>query len=256
MTDHAGYVDAKEHLVHHSGTNGTLSHKRKREALDPEISNPRASPGNGSKLPGFRTGGGNETGDMTDQTTATYLAAHNASAAMDEELQQSANTSIDFSALAQNNAGEHDQHHEPHNHHNRHQHPSDNDLHPNGRATVSSASDTAAAALSHYSMTVPQATELSFQTQSTPGSGAPGDGDGNRQLNSSYGMSEQHNSVQHGHAHGMSDFSIEAALKAGTHASQMPVPGESPPQSTTPGRKPTVGSDEWNKIRRDNHKEG
>jgi hypothetical protein len=53
----------------------------------------------------------------------------------------------------------------------------------------------------------------------------------------------------------MQDFSLEA-LKAATQTgrSGQSAPSESPPQSAT--LKPPVGSEEWHKVRRDNHKEG
>ena len=254
MTDHAGYPDTKDTITQHSA-NGTIDHKRKRDLLDQEIST-RPSPGEGSRMATYRVSDSDT--NAADQSTASFLASHNVSASTEDGLRQSANNSIDFSNLGQNSTVEHDQQHVPQRQNQQSQEEREHGLPLNGRANIPSASDTAAAALSHYSMTVPQATELSFQTQGSAGgasNGPPGN-DSGRQMNSSFGLGDQHNSVQHGHSHGMSDYSIEVALKAGTHASQMPVGGESPPDSTTPGRKPTVGSDEWNKIRRDNHKEG
>jgi len=123
--------------------------------------------------------------DLSDQNTAAFLAAHNAQA--DESMQ---NSSLDFG------------------------------LQQNGAASSSNAGDTAAAALAHYSMTVPQATELSFQATGSSGEGtsfALGD----------HGVHQP----QHGNS----------------------VPNDSPPNAS--GHKPTVGSDEWHKVRRDNHKE-
>jgi bHLH factor len=112
------------------------------------------------------------------------------------------------------------------------------DVHQNGGANTASVGDTAAAALAYHQMTVPQATELSFQPQ------ASGEG-------SSFSMGDHHQQQQTG----MQDFSLEA-LKAAT---QTPRSGQanandSPPN--TGGHKPPVGSEEWHKVRRDNHKEG
>ena len=253
MADHSGYSEAKDAGTQPSA-NGSISHKRKRDPLDQDILASRPSPGEDPRMANYRVS--DSTSDAADQSTASFLAAHNANTSADEDLRQSANASIDFSGLGQNSTVEHGQQQNLQDH-NEQQRP-EHGLHPNGRAAAPSASDTAAAALSHYSMTVPQATELSFQTQGSSGgaSSGPAGNDNGRQINSSYGLNDQQNSIQQSHPHGMSDYSIEAALKAGTHATQMPIAGDSPPQPTTPGRKPTVGSDEWNKIRRDNHKEG
>ncbi|KAF2033529.1 hypothetical protein EK21DRAFT_58547 [Setomelanomma holmii] len=108
------------------------------------------------------------------------------------------------------------------------------DVHQNGSNTAS-VGDTAAAALAYHQMTVPQATELQFQTQ---GSGSD-----------SFSMGDHHQQQT-----GMQDFSLEA-LKAVTQTgrSGQAAPSDSPPQSTA--HKPPVGSEEWHKVRRDNHKE-
>jgi hypothetical protein len=139
----------------------------------------------------------NTNTDMADQTAANYLAAHNAG---DDDMAQSY------------------------------------DVHQNGGST-SSVGDTAAAALAYHQMTVPQATELTFQAQTS--------GDG------SFGMGDHHQQST-----GMQDFSLEA-LKAATQTGGRPgdsAPSDSPPQSAS--LKPQVGSEEWHKVRRDNHKEG
>lgn len=110
------------------------------------------------------------------------------------------------------------------------------DVHQNGGANAASVGDTAAAALAYHQMTVPQATEISFQPQ--------GSGDA-----SSFSMGD------HQQPGGMQDFSLEA-LKAATQTgrSSQAAVNDSPPN--TSGHKPPVGSDEWHKVRRDNHKEG
>jgi hypothetical protein len=137
----------------------------------------------------------NSNSDLSDQVTANFLAAHNAG---DDDMQQQF------------------------------------DVHQNGSNTAS-VGDTAAAALAYHQMTVPQPTELQFQTQ---GSG-----------NDSFSMGD------HQQQTGMQDFSLEA-LKAATQTGRpgQAAPSDSPPQSST--HKPPVGSDEWHKVRRDNHKEG
>lgn len=131
---------------------------------------------------------------LDDQTAASFLAAHNAA---EDDMQQQF------------------------------------DVHQNGGSNTTSVGDTAAAALAYHQMTVPQPTELQFQTQST--------GDG------SFPMGDHHQQQT-------VDFSLEA-LKAATQTGRpgQPSASDSPPQSTS--HKPPVGSEEWHKVRRDNHKE-
>ena len=103
-----------------------------------------------------------------------------------------------------------------------------------------SVSDTAAAAMAQYhTMTVPQSTEQSFMTQ-----GGDGDLKGNGSMDQSGGSGQQRTSS-------FSDFDV--AVTQG-----------SPNGDASPGGrldrlgqpKPAVGSDEWHKVRKDNHKEG
>jgi hypothetical protein len=89
-----------------------------------------------------------------------------------------------------------------------------------GQVPTASATDTAAAALSHYQMG-----DQSFQSQGSTGDAPYGD--------PSY---------------------IDHSLKESPTQGQGPISGHSP-TGNTPG-KPQVGSDEWHKVRRDNHKEG
>jgi hypothetical protein len=182
MADTAGYPTdtSKTGLGSHDGLH---TNKRKRDARDQGLSTSRPAP----------------SSDLTDQATASYLVAHNASA-NDDDMQQQF------------------------------------DVHQNGGAN--NAPDTAAAALAYHQMTVPQATELSFQPQVSAGDG------------SSFGMGDHHQQQQ-----GMQDFSLEA-LKAATSGSRagQSAGNDSPP--STGAHKPAVGTEEWHKVRRDNHKEG
>ncbi|GAB7352980.1 hypothetical protein MBLNU459_g3547t1 [Dothideomycetes sp. NU459] len=108
-----------------------------------------------------------------------------------------------------------------------------------------SASDTASAAL-HYSMTVPQATEESFLEQASreshrDSSTAFNLGDGPQQDPNSYG-----------------DFSSLEQLKdPSQQPTEAPVVAvtEGSPSSEQTSNKPAVGTDQWHKVRRDNHKE-
>lgn len=108
--------------------------------------------------------------------------------------------------------------------------------HSHNQGIVPSASDTATAALAQYhTMTVPQPTENTFMHQPTEGaadrvSGTPVD-QTPVQRTGSFGDIEAN--AQNG----------DASSPTGT-------------QATPGGSKPSVGSDEWHKVRRDNHKEG
>jgi len=100
------------------------------------------------------------------------------------------------------------------------------DAHPNGGGNASAATDTAAAALTAYgNMTVPQPTEMSFANQPTQGTA------------DSFNMGQN------------SDFGLDAL---GNQQSA----GDQSPSGPGSANKPAVGSDEWHKVRRDNHKEG
>ncbi|KAF2016559.1 hypothetical protein BU24DRAFT_204742 [Aaosphaeria arxii CBS 175.79] len=142
----------------------------------------------------------NSTISADDQATASFLQAHNAST-NDGDMQQQF------------------------------------DLHQNGGAGASSVGDTAAAALAYHQMTVPQATELSFQPQASSGD------------SSSFNLGDHQSQST-----SMQDYTLEA-LKAATQSSRsgQAATNESPP--STSGHKPPVGSEEWHKVRRDNHKE-
>lgn len=98
----------------------------------------------------------------------------------------------------------------------------------NGANAVRDPSDTAAAALTAYNgMTVPQPTEMSFQPQTSA-----------TDHGASFNLGEQ------------SPFTLDTLKNPGQGGNST-----SPTQST-PSQKPAVGSDEWHRIRRDNHKEG
>jgi transcriptional regulator CBF1 len=96
---------------------------------------------------------------------------------------------------------------------------------PHSGANNSNASDTAAAALSHAYMSVPQSTELSFTAN---GGDSP---DVRRER---------------------FDDHIRSQL-TGANVGQ---PQSPPSAGGNSGSKPPVGSDEWHRQRRDNHKEG
>ena len=107
-------------------------------------------------------------------------------------------------------------------------------------ASPSTAAAALAANMPH--LTVPQPTELSF-----PGTGPSNDPD--RQLESSFDLGGASDADQNHHAPGAA-YSLEA-YQGGSHSD--PQSGRDPEGT---GVKPAVGTDEWHKVRRDNHKEG
>ena len=114
----------------------------------------------------------------------------------------------------------------------------------NGPANGGNATSTAAAALAGLmpSLTVPQPTELSF---ASTGSGADGE--------SSFEMSGQENGQNHhsqGTPYNLGSFQGTAAQVEAARAQANALANAGGPG------KPAVGSDEWHKVRRDNHKEG
>lgn len=112
------------------------------------------------------------------------------------------------------------------------QHNSEQTAQPNGDPNPTDATSTAAAALAgiYPTMTVPQPTDLSFA------SAASGDGDRSN-LDPSFGMGENDQANQ--------SFDIDSMGANGQSATGGSL-----------GQKPAVGSEEWHRVRRDNHKEG
>ena len=107
-----------------------------------------------------------------------------------------------------------------------------------GDGTGQSASDTAAAAMAQYhTMTVPQSTEQSFMTHP--------EGDKQSSIDQSTSNPQQRQSS-------FGDFDTSAIRSS-------PPNGDTSPTSVLAGMsapKPPVGSEEWHKVRKDNHKEG
>ncbi|KAF4313634.1 hypothetical protein GTA08_BOTSDO00126 [Botryosphaeria dothidea] len=226
MTDVATYPES-EAKTEVADASALQNNKRKRSSLDQGPTSGRPAPGDSTRGSSFQRvspGSGNPTGGsagLSDQSSAAFLTGHHTTGTGEDDMHHHTNTDLDFSQLAQ--------------------HANDHSLHQNGSGNPTNASDTAAAALSHhFQMTVPQATELSFQNQ-----GAGGEGD--RALGSSFSMGD-HN--MHQASHGMTDYGLDALNKSNSQPAQG---SDSPP--TQGNQKPAVGSEEWHKIRRDNHKE-
>lgn len=230
MADQGSYTETDAKPGINESMNTIHTNKRKRDSADTGTTSSRPAPGDSARAstnfrrvsPGSVNNTSASATDINDPSGASFLT-HNTTGTGDDNMHHGSNT-IDFNAQLV-------------------QHATDPNLHQNGGGNASSASDTAAAALSHhFSMNVPQPTELAFQNQASGG-------DGDRSLNTSFNMGD-HN-VHHS-PHGMPEYNLEA-LKAGTNP--QPPNQESPPTTTTPTHKPPVGSEEWHKVRRDNHKE-
>lgn len=123
----------------------------------------------------------------------------------------------------------------PQHEHSDQQNSSHQRSHSHTQGVVSSASDTATAALAQYhTMTVPQPTENTFMHQPTEG--------GDRVSGTPVDQTPVQRSASFG--------DMEVNAPNGDASSPTGA------QATPGGSKPTVGSDEWHKVRRDNHKEG
>merc|ERR1712070_102577 len=148
---------------------------------------------------------------------------------------------------------QHHQHQHEHEHERSQQHgneqPQVHHQEQNPSADVEqSASDTAAAAMAHYhTMTIPQTTEQSFlqQTQQQAQQQQNESGDGPE--------SSADPQSAHRRTSSFTDFDVNNPLKEGQpgrHNSE-----GSPSASLNPNMaKPSVGSEEWHKVRRDNNK--
>ena len=176
----------------------------------------RAPPASGASRNGI---------DLGDPSGASFLSGPNASGNGEHEVSNSSGSSHDFSALTQQLV----QHVATH--------------HNGGQHSASEAASTAAAALAGVfpQITIPQPTEISFASNTSSG-------EAERQLDSSFGLGEHEGDQNHS---GNQQYNLDA-LRQST-GSQVQAARES---SSGGGVKPAVGSDEWHKVRRDNHKEG
>ena len=111
-----------------------------------------------------------------------------------------------------------------------------------GQETNATPGSTAAAALAGMmpTLTVPQPTDISFASTATAG-------DNDRQLDSSFDMGgpdSDQNQQAHSTPYTVGTFQGTAAQVQAAR------------ETTGSGMKPAVGSAEWHKVRKDNHKEG
>lgn len=138
----------------------------------------------------------------------------------DQYIQIPPETEINLAeALSQHNAGDQSRH----------------DDGNNGQ----SVTDTASAALQHYTMTVPTTTEANFLAQAAD----VVEGESDTAFTFQDAVNTEQDTIPH-------TFSMDS-LKDGSQPAQPASEG-----SPNRGDKPAVGSDQWHKVRRDNHKEG
>ena len=169
--------------------------------------------------------------DLGDASTNALVSTNSnrAPTGDDEMHHHSSAASLDLGALAQSSP----QHAAHHN--------SDHPGHRGVTADMSDATSTAVAALAgiYPTMTVPQPTDLSFAST------GPG-GDNDRHLDPSFAMGEHEVGSL---PFALEDFDADSSLQ---HM-QVATPGG---RDSTGNQKPGVGTEEWHRVRRDNHKEG
>lgn len=204
----------------------TLAHKRKRDSLDHDVTH--ASSGSGD----FKEFRASPNGQVDYETPFLHTSHEND---MPPHFAD---------ALVQHNAGDHGVHdHSIHDH----------SVHGQGPNNGQSASETANAAL-HYSMGVPQNHDESFLSHN----------DAHRESSATFTLGEhgtgQPNSEAYGEFAGLEQLKESAQPpQQQQQPPQQPSvlgPTEGSPSATPSANKPVVGTDEWHKVRRDNHKEG
>jgi hypothetical protein len=218
-----------------SALTGSPGQKRKRDSASPETQRAKRSAPNANL----------SAADFIENAIeATHAAAANGVNVADfNALQQAA-------AGGEHHGNEHHEHHEhqdAHNHHNPEHHVQEHHVpeghgeqnggEPHDLSDSGNATSTAQAALGMYpTLHVPSSTEEQFAAQVA----AEGD--------------------QHGHDNSFNPdvTQPDSLLDDGVGTQQDPngLHGQAPRYANQPGaRKPTVGSEEWHKMRKDNHKE-
>ncbi|KAK3113316.1 basic helix-loop-helix protein [Teratosphaeriaceae sp. CCFEE 6253] len=216
-------------------TMATMSSKRKRG--DHDLPQMRAAPGMHAPS---NTTNNNSNSDFGEQYLQLDDGMENAESSL---------SIAEIIAQHQSGGGGEPMDEQPQLQHQQHQQPQ-RQTRGGGGGPQPSASDTAAAAMAQYhTMTVPQTTESAFmrQVHDPATDGAPGN---------SSGAGDPASAQQRQDGNSFANFDPEAPQKEGEGS-----PGEN--GETSPGGgpgapggpKPAVGSDEWHKVRRDNHKE-
>lgn len=217
--DHSGqHRDVKQDVTStniHGRSVTFNANKRKRDSLHDNTPRRRMS-GDGQGASQFKRAAPNNSSandiNAADNQAGNSFLTQPTSATSDDDINQSSNTTLDFHTLG-------DQDHR---------------LHHNGTG-ASSATATAEAALSQFQMTVPQPTDISFQSNTSAD-------DGDRTY-MQHGASASH--------HGLGGFGLDTMKDGSQNAG-----GDGTASAPGSGQKPAVGSQEWHKIRKDNHKEG
>ncbi|KAI9818462.1 MAG: basic helix-loop-helix protein [Pycnora praestabilis] len=212
------------HDVDESGNplnSSSTTQKRKRDASDHDGSAIKSGPESNARRSSFK-----RVSPNTNSSTMNNISSNG------QDLSDQSSSSFLQAHSGSNAPTEEDMHESSHtsldfgtlSQHNA----GDGATHQNGGPDMSDATSTAAAALAGIfpTMTVPQPTGLSFESTGSGGEGV-GDYDGNQN--------------QHDPTYGLE------ALREGQQSMRE--------SSTGGGSKPAVGSDEWHKVRRDNHKE-
>jgi hypothetical protein len=205
----------------------SLAHKRKRDSLDHDVNH---APPASSDFKDFRA---SPTGQVDYESPFLHSSHEND---MPPHFAD---------ALVQHNAGDHGVHD-----HSMHDH----NVHVPGPSNGQSASETANAAL-HYSMGVPQNHDESFLSHTDP----------HRESSATFSLETgpgQQGSEAYGEFAGLEQLKENPQPRPQQQQQQAQpqtsVLGttEGSPSATPSGLKPAVGTDEWHKVRRDNHKEG
>ena len=197
--DHSGLQEVANAVRENSGADdllGTTNQKRKRELSDHDGSADATRRASNKRVSPNVQRNENDGGDQNN----TYVDPHHEGDAGVTAIQEYSNL--------------HDQSMDP----------------QNGAQDHTNASSTAAAALGIYpAMSIPQTTNLQFQTQGP-------EGDANQDT------SFMGNSPQQNENYGMDNNNTSTTPSGRANSMN--------------ANKPAVGSEEWHKVRKDNHKEG
>lgn len=254
-------------------TTSPTTHKRKREETQQPHSSPlKVSQGEEVRRAGYNkrvatgnnnphhsgmmiandTSGESHGNDSAVPPSGSFMSGHPSPSQQGElgedetHHRRASATSIEFNSIAHEHHRADSNSTDSNNNNNHHNNHEQNSTQQNGASNPSNATATAAAALAGIfpTMTVPQPT--------FGNSAAAGDPD--RNIDPSFGLGDNEGGQ---HQHALPNFDLDDVSRR-TRLPQLPT---IPPQSSTGGgssssNKPIVGSEEWHRVRRDNHKEG
>ena len=215
--------------------NSTSVQKRKREGPEPQ----RPTTGDGSRRGGAKRVAANDgtaievgnvsTGELKDPVGAALMAVQPVGAQADAGMEaphSSSSNSLDFVPLS-----------EP-----SHADQTNAQGGTTGSSNQADAANAAVAALAGIfpTMTVPQPTDMAFANNPAI--------ENERTMDGSFAVSDDSNGEQHGAGDNAAGGGRSSQGPGGRRSSNGDGGGG--------GRKLAVGSDEWHRVRRDNHKEG